>query len=285
MRILTRREHRHPAWTDLPYQIVHGSLEDEFALTELLRNAQLVVHAAGLIKARDRSEFLRVNRDGTARLAGRTRARAPEARFLLVSSLAAREPQLSDYAFSKRQAELAAEAAFAAAPGRLAIIRPPVIYGPWDKATLGIFKAARLPFTLVPGRGRTAMIHAGDAAAAIAAVATDWRPGQFALADRRPEGYGMRKLLQTAAQATGGTPRLVQVPDAVVLAAGRGAGLWSQLTGKAHIFGPGKAREILHANWGVSSAELLPTAIFKPRFDLQEGFADTVAWYRQKGWL
>ena len=67
--------------------MVLGDLSDEAALKRLVHGADAVVHAAGLIKARRPSDFMTVNRDGTALLS----ALAPEARFLLLSSLAARD--------------------------------------------------------------------------------------------------------------------------------------------------------------------------------------------------
>ncbi|HZY52217.1 MAG TPA: NAD-dependent epimerase/dehydratase family protein, partial [Reyranella sp.] len=99
-RLLMRR------WTPLPSlpgvaaEIVWGDLSDEASLKRLVAGADAVVHAAGLIKARRPIEFDQVNRDGTARLS----ALAPDVPFLLLSSLAAREPQLSPYAASKRAA-------------------------------------------------------------------------------------------------------------------------------------------------------------------------------------
>jgi len=285
VRILARGEPPAGPWDGLPFETVRGGLEDPDALAELVRDADLVVHAAGLIKARKPAAFFAVNRDGTAALAAATRRVAPKARFLFVSSLAAREPQLSDYAASKRQAEAAAQAAFADAPDQLAILRPPAIYGPWDKETLTLFRATQGRFAPVAGHGRTAVVHVRDAAGAIAALAQNWRAGQFALADARAEGYAMHELLLAIARATGGRPYLLALPDWLVLAAGHAAGLWKRLTGTVHIFGPGKAREMLFPDWTVSPAELLPAEIFAPRFGLVEGVADTVAWYRQAGWL
>jgi uncharacterized protein YbjT (DUF2867 family) len=63
-------------------------------------------------------------------------AKAGGARFILVSSLAAREPQLSDYAASKRGGE---DAAREVSPDAL-VVRPPAIYGPGDTETLELFK-------------------------------------------------------------------------------------------------------------------------------------------------
>lgn len=285
VRILARRPPPKGAWDGLVFDTVHGSLADSAALHELTQGVAVVIHAAGLIKARSRAEFLQVNRDGTAALASAARKAAPDARFLLISSLAAREPRLSDYAFSKHAAEVAARAAFPELPERLAIIRPPAIYGPWDTETLALFRAARRAFVPVFGNGRVAIIHARDAACGIAALAASGRAGRFALADPNPEGYPPGELLRAAGRAMGRAPRLVALPAPVLLAAGAGAGLWSRLTGRPQIFGPGKAREILHPDWSVHPAERLPPEIFRPRFGLEQGFAATVAWYRQAGWL
>ncbi len=54
--------------------------------------------------------------------------------------------------------------------------------------------------------------------------------------------------------------------------------------GTAPIFTPGKARELLHGDWSVGPDELAP-AVRACRFDLESGFVDTVAWYREQAWL
>ncbi len=58
-----------------------------------------------MIKAARRRQFYAVNHAGSAALADAVLAAAPAARFLHVSTIAAREPQLSDYAGSKRAGE------------------------------------------------------------------------------------------------------------------------------------------------------------------------------------
>jgi 2-alkyl-3-oxoalkanoate reductase len=287
IRILARRDPTHQAWQGIAFEAVSGSLEDAGALERLVTGADAVVHAAGLIKARSRMEFLRTNQGGSAAMATAARRHAPQARFIAVSSLAAREPQLSDYAFSKRAGEDAARAAYADAPEQLTVIRPPAIYGPWDRETLAVFRAATRPFVPVFSQSRAAIIHAADAAAAIAAIATgEAGPnGLYTLADDHPQGYTMAELLAEAARATGGSPRFVRVPDGIVRAAGHLSGWWGRRRGQAPIFTAGKAREILHPDWSVSATELLPAVIYKSKIDLAEGFAGTAAWYRQAGWL
>ncbi|HEY5409679.1 MAG TPA: NAD-dependent epimerase/dehydratase family protein, partial [Caulobacteraceae bacterium] len=269
-----------------PAEIVTGRLADENALAHLAEGAALVVHAAGLIKARRPADFLPVNLHGARRMAAAAARQAPDARFVLVSSLSAREPQLSAYAASKAAGESEVRAILAS--DRLTIVRPPAIYGPGDRETLALFKAiASLPALPSPGpaHARLALIHVADAAAAIATLAE--RPaagGVFALADGQPEGYGWLQIVQTAAGALGrAAPPILPTPALAILALGAAGSLLGRI-GPARIMTLGKAREVLHGDWSVRPEELAP-GLAPPRFDLAAGFADSVAWYRASGWL
>jgi uncharacterized protein YbjT (DUF2867 family) len=165
IRVLARRDVIHPLWRDLEIEVVLGDLGDQAVLSRLCRGADLVVHTAGLIKARDRQAFEAVNVEGARRL-----AEATGGPMLLVSSLAAREPGLSDYAATKRLGE---EAARMLLGDRLTVVRPPALYGPGDPETLPLFKAAAASPVLPlfdPG-ARIALMHVHDAARQIAALA------------------------------------------------------------------------------------------------------------------
>ncbi|WP_044559443.1 NAD(P)-dependent oxidoreductase [Azospirillum sp. B4] len=289
VRLLARRPPAHEFWSGLDVDVVPGGLEDGEALERLAGGADALIHAAGLIKAPDRRTFMRTNRDGTHALARTLRRLAPDARLIVISSLAAREPQLSDYAASKRAGEEAARAVYADADGQLTILRPPMIYGPWDRETLAIFKAASRPVVPLVGHGRLAAIHVTDAAAALTAIALAPVPlgGTYALADTRPAGYAMADMLLEAARAVGRTtpPRLLPIPGAVLQAAGHASSWWGAIRGGSPIFTAGKAREIRHPDWTVAPGELLPAEVHQSTIGLADGFRDTAAWYRTAGWL
>jgi nucleoside-diphosphate-sugar epimerase len=286
VRILSRRELRHEFWDGLALEAVPGSLEDAPALKTLVTGAEAVIHAAGLIKARDRAAFLRTNRDGTLALAQAARLHAPSSRLVAISSLAAREPQLSDYAASKRAGEDALRAAYADAPDQLVILRPPAIYGPWDRETLGFFKAVSGRIAPVFGTGRKAIVHVADAADAIAQLAAgQGRAGLYALSDPNPAGYTMPELMHAAARALGSAPCFVRIPDGWLIAAGSASALWGRWRGQDPIFTAGKAREILHPDWSIAPGELLPAGVYAAKIGITEGFAETVAWYRAANWL
>src|SRR5262245_23851854 len=70
---------------------VRGDLDDTAALAALVEGAEVVYHVAGRIAARTDTEFLRTNRDGTARVV-EAAARAGVRRLLHVSSQAVTGP-------------------------------------------------------------------------------------------------------------------------------------------------------------------------------------------------
>lgn len=83
---------------------VEGTLHDADALNRLVAGADAVLHIAGVVNAPDRAAFAAGNANGTANLI-HAMERSGTRRLVHISSLAAREPQLSDYGWSKEQAE------------------------------------------------------------------------------------------------------------------------------------------------------------------------------------
>jgi nucleoside-diphosphate-sugar epimerase len=289
---LMRRPPLHPHWQDIAPQIVPGDLNDIGALARLVDCADAVIHAAGLIKARNLATFQAINRDGARALAKVARRHAPSARFVAISSLAAREPQLSHYAASKREGENALRDIYADAPQQLVIVRPPAIYGPWDTETLAIFRAAAGRFAPLVGApdARIAMVHVHDAARAIAALTTAALPPDaphiYALHDTQPQGYSPAEVIEAAAQAQANQPHLIALPGFALHAAGMAADLAAALGGPRTVFGRGKAREILHKNWAViPEKEAPPPHLYQPSIGITQGFRDSAAWYRAAGWL
>jgi nucleoside-diphosphate-sugar epimerase len=287
VRVLLRSEPIHPLWKDFVPEVVLGSLADRGALERLVDGADAVLHLAGLIKARDDAEFLRVNRDGTGALCEAMLARAPAAHLVLVSSLAARSPELSGYAASKRAGEDAALKLLG--PARLSIVRPPAIYGPGDRETLVFFQLASGKLIPLVGRPRArfALIHVVDAARALVVRLAGVPTGAIhAIADDRPAGYAWREILDAAASAVGNTrPRYIPLPPALLRGAGAIGGGVAKLLGRVAMANAGKVRELLHEDWALSGAECLREPGSEPSFTLTGGFADAARWYRVEGWL
>ncbi len=276
LRLLIRR------WTPLPSlpgveaEIVWGDLSDEASLRALVDGADTVVHAAGLIKARRRDDFDAVNRDGTAGLS----VAASGIPFLLLSSLAAREPQLSAYAASKR----AAEDVVAQRTGPWLAVRAPAVYGPGDRETLAYFRMAARGFALQPNRpdARLSLIHVEDLAEALA-LALD-RPLPSAVReidDGREGGYSHADMAAAVATALGRPVRALRIGPALIGT----VAILNGLRPSAQILTPEKVRELFHPDWTVHDRQMAAALGFAARYPLEQGFRHTILWYRHRGWL
>ncbi|HYC04536.1 MAG TPA: SDR family NAD(P)-dependent oxidoreductase [Azospirillaceae bacterium] len=286
-RLLVRQDPVHELWRGVEPEIVPGDLSDEGALERLVAGADAIIHLAGLIKAVDRAGFFRVNEGGSAALARATVTAAPGARMVIVSSLAAREPQLSDYAASKRAGEAAAIRELGDRPW--VVVRPAGVYGPGDRESLALFKAAAGKLAPVLGgrEARLGWIHAEDAARAIAALAARGAPcGEiYELSDARTDGYSWDEMLDAAAAAVGNRPVRLRPPAALLRVIGAASGWIARARRRPAMLTAGKVREALHPDWSCAAARQPPPEFWKPRISLAEGFAATALWYRERGWL
>jgi len=182
-------------------ELCDGAIDDRKSLERAVSGVQAVVHSAGLVKARNLEEFMRVNARGTENL---LEACVPFSsslkRFVQVSSIAVGGPSdrygnpvavdatprpVTDYGRSK----LAAERAALAKKDQLQItvIRPPAIYGPRDREILAFFKSIKMGVLPLLGspQSKLSMIYGPDCArACIAAIDADVPSGSiFAIDD------------------------------------------------------------------------------------------------------
>ena len=207
--------------------------------------------------------------------------RAGVRRFVHISSLAAREPQLSSYAASKRAGEDIVRERMAALNAIL--IRPPAVYGPGDRGTLPLIKELTRPVAAIPGlpNARFSLIHGRDLARIIAIAVQSDQQGLHEVSDDKPGGYGWGDLISTASGFRGAPIRPIFLPRALPAAvAGLAEGL-SRLTGKPGMVNSGKIAELYHPDWVARAGTL---ALADPT-SFNTGFAETVTWYRNAGWL
>jgi nucleoside-diphosphate-sugar epimerase len=285
LRVLVRRWSPLPSLAGVDAYVVWGDLADEPALRELVKGADAVVHAGGLIKARRPADFYRVNRDGTALLT----ALAPDLPFVLLSSLAAREPQLSPYAASKR----AAEDVLVHRGGPWLAVRAPAVYGPGDRETLAYFRGVARGVALQPKlpEARLSLIHVADLVEALALALDRHQSGQplpsavCEIDDGHDRGHSYRDMAEAAAAALGRRARSLRISRGQVMLVARLNALRQSLGGTPQILTPAKVNEMFHPDWTVHDRRLPKTIGFAARYDLATGFRDTVLWYRTHKWL
>lgn len=260
-------------------QWIEGDLEDIDSLRRLVNNdVYAVVHCAGAVRGASQAQFDGVNVDGVARLVQAAREQHQMPRFLLISSLAAREPHVSPYAASKRHGE----DTLAATGGDMswAVLRPSAVYGPGDKELLPLFRWIGRGIAPILGSrsARFSLLYVEDLAEAVVQwLNSDTNERRaFELHDGHPEGYAWHDVVDTAARLYDRHVFRIQVP-VVILRLLAGLNLEAaKIFGYAPMFTPGKVRELNHLNWVCDNSALTRETGWTPRVSLAEGLQRTL---------
>ncbi|SEN32348.1 Nucleoside-diphosphate-sugar epimerase [Sphingomonas gellani] len=273
VRALTRRAQ--PARDDVIW--VEGALDDAAALDQLVIGVDAVVHIAGVVSAPDRAGFATGNIDGT-RMVVAAAERAGVPRLVHVSSLAAREPGLSLYGWSKREAEAVVESS------RLhwTIVRPSGVYGPGDTEMVDMFRLARFGVALTPPAGRVSLIAVEDLAALLVILAENGPANALYEVDD-----GMLLSHAALGRAIGrAVGRHHLIPIALPAAALRlGARIDRRLRGAHAKLTPDRVGYLLHPDWTADPARRPPATLWAPATPSDIGLAATARWYRDRGLL
>lgn len=280
-------------------RLVQGDLDNEAALREGCAGADVVYHVAGKIAARSPADFMATNRDGTANVLEAARDGGAR-RLLFVSSLAVAGPTTPGHPIDESrppapvttygQSKLAAEVLVYALGTSLpwTIVRPPVVYGEWDRGTLKIFQLARRGVVPVFGDGsqELSVIHAEDLARALIAAATS--PGAVGRVyfAAHPRVTTSRMLVVAAATALGRVaPRIVPVPPLLARGVLWTVGTLANLAGRATLLSADKSNEYLAPAWTCRSDALTRDTAWQAQIDLETGLRRAANWYREVGWL
>jgi len=278
-----------------PVEIVPGDLSGSDALERAAEGRDAVLHVAGLIKAAGEREFREVNVRGTERLV-RAIEKAGRPRFVLVSSLAAAGPSLpgrpltgneparpvTAYGRSKRDAEEVVRASAL----RWTIVRPPMVYGPWDTEVLKVFRLARSGWAPMFGTGEQELnaVCAPDLGRGI--VAAMGESGvERTLALCHPEVFTARSFALEVARAVGKPVRIVPVSPGLARVVLAVTGGLARLAGRATVLDADKASEFFAPAWTADPTPAREVLGWTAAHDLRVGLAATARWYREKGWL
>jgi nucleoside-diphosphate-sugar epimerase len=301
VRVLVRRTSDRSFLRGFETEEALGDVTQPESLPAAVAGMDAVVHAAGLVKARSAAEFQSVNAGGTANLLSALNGAAGLRRFVLISSLSAHGPSpdgrprhpddppapVSDYGRSKLLAEEFVRS-WAGEERPATIIRPPVIYGPRDRATLPLFQAVRRRLAPLLGDGTNGIscVYAEDAAraAAMAATAGDDAPSAtYSLDDGSV--YTWRDFLAAIEQAVGRKALRLPSPHWAFAAAALVSESYGRLFRRAVSFNRDKYIEMRQRYWVCSHEEIARDLGWEPQVTLGEGTALTAAWYRREGWL
>ncbi len=259
---------------------IAGALDDKDSLAEMATGADVVMHIAGVVNVPTRAAFEAGNATATAKVVDAARG-AGVTRLVHVSSLAAREPGISNYGWSKERAE----AVVVASGLDWTIVRPPAVFGPGDTEMLDLFRMARRGIALVPS-GRMSAIYVDELARLLVTLAADHGAsvGQiYEPDDGKPTGWSHRGFARAVARAVGRQRLSTVATPALLLKVG---GRLDKFVRRSRAkLTPDRARYIAHPDWVATEGACPPAALWHPERDTDDALAETVRWYRREGWL
>jgi dihydroflavonol-4-reductase len=285
---------------DVEYEVRIADVMEPESLGAAVEGVDAVIHSAAALGAPSQEAFDRVNIGGTSNLVHAVLERAPElSRFLLVSSVAAGGPStperrrteaddpapISQYGRSK----LGQERALAPLHGRVAttIVRPPIVYGPGGSAArpLIVLPARGLMISIGGPARPVSFVHVVDLAAGIVQALLRPEGADETFHITGPEDGTLLDFQRAAAAAAGQVAVPLPVPPRLLSFAGWAADRIKPKIGLQHSFGVDKTVEGLAPSWAVDGRKAGERLGFTPRFGLGTGIRDTLADFRQRGWV
>jgi nucleoside-diphosphate-sugar epimerase len=276
VRALTRRDQ--PKRAGVAW--VHGALDRPDSLAALCEGADAALHVAGVVNAPDAAGFEVGNVTGTANMLAAAK-NAGVRRFVHVSSLAAKHPELSMYGASKARAERLVGTSML----DWTIVRPPGVYGPGDTEMFDMFRLAQKGWALLPPRGRVSLIHVSDLARLLVALLPaheDATACIFEADDGVEGGWTHDGFARAIGWAVGRRVTTLHAPRPLLKLAAQADRL---LRGRKAKLTPDRANYLAHPDWTIDPALTPPAALWKPQIETRQGLKDTVRWYRAQGWM
>lgn len=292
---------------DLPITPIYGDLSDVEALWSGLENIDFVYHIAGLTRAPTYEALEQANVSGTLNLLGTIRHAAPSIRKVLItSSLAAvghcdarvateDSPLRPISGYGKSKAAMEHALTVPVQDGTVymetlpvTIVRPPAVYGPREADIFTFFQTVSKGLCPIVGRGTApalSLVHGRDLAhGMIDAAESDAATGEvYFIGSER--AYSWNEVRDATLQALNRRALTIAVPPALVGVIGAASEWFGKLTGTYPPLNREKAREIREACTICSVAKARRDFGYRQQIPLDEGIRETIAWYREHGWL
>jgi nucleoside-diphosphate-sugar epimerase len=251
------------------------------------------VHCAGVLFARNRDDYFRTNVDDTVRLIG---ALPASTKIVILSSQAAGGPTPAGREIRTAsdpdtpitwygESKLAMEKKLRALRPDALILRPPMILGPRDRATLPLFRMAAGPLRIKPGLAPKSYswIAVQDLVRGIFNALGD--SSLIPLSVCAPEPITDLELIATAAAVLNRRGRTVAVPHLFIRGISAFVDAVPSLRKSTPSLTRDRARDIFADRWVVDGSEFRTRFAPGPFATLHDTLAETAAWYARAGLL
>jgi len=260
----------------------------------------LIIHNAGVTKARRKEDYLVGNTDLTIALVNSIIAvELIPKKFIYTSSLAAigpgdrislspiseERPQnpVTYYGESKRMAEdfIRLNPDFP-----WIIIRPTAVYGPGDGDTLMLFKGIKMgvEMSATKTEQQLSFVYVEDMAKAYFEVAEKSPLHEsYNLSDGN--NYSSQELNSYLKKVMSKKTIKIKVNPNILKVTAFGSEIVSLFSGKSSILNRNKVNELKEINWKVDASKIQEKIGFKAETFLEEGLEKTYKWYKDNGWI
>ncbi len=291
--------------------LLEGDVTRSESLAAAVADQDIVYHVAGCVRALNVDTLYRINELGAGNVAQACAERPDPPVMVLVSSLAAAGPAVdgrpriasdpitpvSHYGRSKRAAERAVARFADRVP--ISVVRPPIVLGEGDRASLEIFRAIGWFRThLVPGRQAwdysvihvvdlvELLIRAAERGARIGPDTDDANPPTsgyyFADCGQRPTYAELGRMV---AGALSRRVIVLRLPMPIVWAVACGTESVNRIIRRAPLISFDKLHEISAGSWTCSAQAAIDELGFAVGASLEQRLEQAATWYRRQGWL
>lgn len=245
-------------------------LTDVTGLTRIVTDSDAIIYCAGSVRGRNSADFALANIEGVEAMLTALEQTSSAPPMLLVSSLAASKPQLSDYARSKYDGE---QLLHGKPMLPWTILRPPAVYGPGDKEMLPLLKMIRGGLLVHPGpkNQRLSLLHVDDLASAVTSWLSESRNCQhqtYAIDDGTTGGYSWTDIGKAVSEKKF---RAFKLPGLLLSGSAKANLVLSKLLGYSPMLTPGKVRELTEAEWLCDNRNFMDATQWRPRLNLKQG--------------
>ncbi len=300
VRCLVRKQSNLRWIADLDVECYYGSLADKKSLYKGLEEVDMVFHLAGLTKARTEQEYFDANYTGTKNLIDAVlEVNKNISRFIHVSSQAAVGPSPSIIPIDENvtpdpltyygKSKLAGEKYVIENKDKLpvTVLRPPAVYGPRETDILEFFKTVKTG--IIPQLGGTekylSLIHVRDLVRGIIR-ASELKKSigkTYFITSLQP--YSWSDIAQTTLKVMNKKGIRIPVPVGLMKGVAIISEGISSFTKKPALVNNQKIIEMKQDFWICSPDRAKKDIGFESKISLEDGIRETIAWYKENGWL
>lgn len=255
-----------------------------------------IIHAAATTKAKSREEYFHINAIYTRNFAiAASTATHKIEKFVFVSSLAARGPltgqndavSLSNPVTNYGRSKALAETYLSQIKNLpLIVFRPTAVYGPREKDIFILIKGINSGLELYIGGQEQPLtfIHVTDLAAAIVMVLkSDLVYKTYHISDG--EVYSRFSLAAYTRLALNKKTLVLKIPATIIKGLAWTLEHTYKVFNKVPTLNVDKIKELTATSWACSIDSLQNDIGFQPKYQLESGINETIAWYKENKWL